>query len=217
MLIAAGPPGLSIPHPMSDGCHGPRRICPAAAGNRQFRATRRRLNRICPNRAMPAAERVSKPMTDSLPSRARRSPPVRTPCVRLWVGGSMLGGSSRSRLSRRRAVQALIALAGAAIVPLGSVVHAQSTEGDPPPNEAQPSGTGQPASTGNSNTAQPPRNGNRFAPSPPATGTQQTTGNPVVNNPIPTNAPANAGSQPGTTTQTATTAQPTTNQPTTAA
>jgi len=129
----------------------------------------------------------------------------------------MLGGSSRSRLSRRRAVQGLIALAGAAIVPLGSVVHAQSTEGDPPPNEAQPSGTGQPASTGNSNTAQPPRNGNRFAPSPPATGTQQTTGNPVVNNPIPTNAPANAGSQPGTTTQTATTAQPTTNQPTTAA
>jgi hypothetical protein len=109
----------------------------------------------------------------------------------------MLGGFSRPRLSRRRAVQALVALAGATMLPLGSVVYAQSTGGEAPPGGTQPTGTGtQPAGAGTTTTTRSPRGNNRFTPSPPAPDTQQPAGNPVVSNPIPGNAPASTGSQP---------------------
>jgi hypothetical protein len=111
----------------------------------------------------------------------------------------MLGGSSGSRLSRRRAVQVFIALAGAAVVPLGSVVHAQSDDGDAPSTDAQPTGTtpaagtNPPTTAGNANTGTPTRGNNRFTPPPPASGTQQTAGNPVITSPLPDTASNQTG------------------------
>ena len=115
----------------------------------------------------------------------------------------MLGGSTHSRLSRRRAVQALVSLAAATLVPLGSVVNAQSTDTSDPPAEPASggtpasSGTVQPANTSRPGTNPPPGGGNRFSPTPPSGGAPRPTGNPVVASPLPGNAPADSQAQPG--------------------
>jgi len=93
------------------------------------------------------------------------------------------------RFSRRNAIRMMVALAGAALIPLGSIAAAQSTS--EPDDEAQPDGavTTQPASP--TVTAQPARSSsgstrnNRFSPAPPA--------------PQPSPTPELAGGSPTTT------------------
>src|SRR4051794_2181154 len=110
-------------------------------------------------------------------------------------GGSMLGGLSRTTLSRRRAVQALVALAASAVVPLGSIVNAQS-EGEGQPTSPPPSNSSNRNNRGN----------NRFSPSTPPANTPPS---PVITSPFTTGpAPAGSTNPPATTAAPASSAPP---------
>jgi len=107
----------------------------------------------------------------------------------------MLGGLSRTTLSRRRAVQALVALAASAVVPLGSIVNAQS-EGEGQPTSPPPSNSSNRNNRGN----------NRFSPSTPPANTPSS---PVITSPFTTGpAPAGSTNPPATTAAPASSAPP---------
>ena len=104
----------------------------------------------------------------------------------------MLDGSSKVRLSRRRVLQVAIALAGATLVPLGSIANAQSGSTPPAPPAPPASGTEPAPST-------------RFTPPAPAASPQPVTAAPSAppapasGAPAPAAAPAAADVVPTTT------------------
>jgi hypothetical protein len=106
---------------------------------------------------------------------------------RLVDGGSMLDGLSRTRLSRRRTVQAFVALAASAMVPLGSIANAQSTSENQP--TTPPANNNRPNTRFTNNPPPPPPN----PPAPAPVITSPFTVNPASNGPTPNGQP-NAGS-----------------------